>query len=199
MLQSKDIFGTVRCHALYWVSLLGLYPFVLAALWLGIKGLQDLAKYHSDRNDGEIEGDPKVTVPMAIKFALMTSVVGLLAGILGLGGGEFMVPLLLEFGLMPRVASATSGFLIAFSTSNDVIHYLIAGTLTPILGYAVGCVIVANLGAFVGLILRDTKYMRENSYYVVFVLAGLLFTSMGLLLFRGLIMDKTSFSFGSFC
>lgn len=199
MLQSKDIFGTVRCHGVYWASLIGLYPFVIGALWLGIKGLRELAKFHEDRGDGQLEGDPDVSLGSAVRFASLTAVVGLLAGILGLGGGEFMVPLLLEFGLLPRVASATSGFLIAFSTSNDVIHYLIAGTLTPILGYAVACIVVANLGAFLGLILRDTAYMRANSYIVVFVLAGLLFTSMGLLMYRGLIIDAISFEFKHFC
>ncbi|OLP74202.1 hypothetical protein AK812_SmicGene46328 [Symbiodinium microadriaticum] len=58
-------------------------------------------------------------------------------------GGEFLVPLLLEFGTHPRVAAATSGFLIFFNTSSNVAHYLLAGTIEPFLAYGVGCFLFA--------------------------------------------------------
>lgn len=199
LLQQKDIFGTVRCSPIYWTALLGLYPFVALALWASFRSLRDLARFHELRGEAPIEGDPIVTVRKGVGFACLTLLVGLLAGILGLGGGEFMVPLLLEFGLLPRVASATSGFLIVFSTSNNIIHYLIAGSLEPYLGYAIGCLLVANLGAFVGLMLRDTKYMRDNSYLVVFTLAALLYASCGLLVYQSLMEAAPTFEFGSFC
>jgi uncharacterized membrane protein YfcA len=199
MLQSKDVFHTVRCSGLYWGALVGLYPFIIAALWLGLGSLERLTEFHRQRGEFVVEGEPTVTVSMAIGYASATSLVGLLAGILGLGGGEFLVPLLLEFGLHPRVASATSGFLMVFGTSNNILHYLIAGTLQPILGYAVALSILAFIGAVVGLILRDTEYVKARSYLIVFTVASLLYISMVLLVYRGLIEDQISWAFGSFC
>jgi len=140
-----------------------------------------------------------VTMPMAIGYASATSLVGLLAGILGLGGGEFLVPLLLEFGLAPRVASATSGFLMVFSTSNNILHYVVAGTLEPIWGYAIALMIIAFIGAVVGLMVRDTAYVKARSYMIVFTVCSLLYISMGLLIYRGLIIDTISWKVGSFC
>jgi uncharacterized membrane protein YfcA len=198
MLQSKDVFGTVRCSAGYWVFLIGLYPFIGAALYLGLGSLDKLNDFHRQR-DEVIEGEPVVTVKMAIGYALATSLVGLLAGILGLGGGEFLVPLLLEFGLHPRVASATSGFLMVFGTSNDILHYVIANTIEPIYGYAVALMITAFVGAIVGLMVRDTPYCKQRSYFIVFTVCTLLYISMGLLIYRGLIVDAIKWSFGSFC
>jgi uncharacterized membrane protein YfcA len=198
MLQSKDVFGTIRCSGLYWGALIGLYPFIVAALWLGLRSLKKLTEFHQQREE-VVEGEPNVTMPMAIGYASATSLVGLLAGILGLGGGEFLVPLLLEFGLAPRVASATSGFLMVFSTSNNILHYLVAGTLEPIWGYAVGLMIIAFLGALIGLKVRDTEYVKARSYLIVFTVSGLLYISMVLLVYRGLITDKISWDLGSFC
>merc|ERR1712217_57051 len=96
-----------------------------------------------------------------------------MGGLLGLGGGEFMVPLMLEMGLPTRVASSTSGFLMLFTTGSNIIHYFIAGTLQKFLGYATGMFFVAMSGGLVGLILRDTAYARANVHIVVYVLAGL--------------------------
>merc|ERR1712187_514412 len=162
--------------------------------------LKRLAEWHLQRGDAPVAGDPQINMKLTLVFPLVTVLVGLVAGLLGLGGGEFMVPLLLEFGLLPRVASATSGFLIVFGTSNNMIHYLISGELIPILGYAVGCVLVANAGAFVGLIVRDTKFMQANTHFLVFTLAGLLYTSMILTMYQGLIVDEISFKMNAkFC
>merc|ERR1719321_2096787 len=106
-----------------------------------------LSQWHRDRGDGVIQGDPYLTAKSVILFPLLAVLIGLVAGLLGLGGGEFMVPLLLEFGLMPRVASATSGFLILFTTSSNVVHYLVAGTIEPFVGYGVACFFLALVGA----------------------------------------------------
>jgi len=105
---------------------------------------------------------------------------------------------MLEVGLLPRVASASSGFLIFFSTSSDIAHYLIQQTLEPFLGYAIGCFFVAMFGAFTGLFLRDTHYAKEHNYLIVFLLAGLL-TSCGLMGIRGFLMSHISWEFGQFC
>jgi len=197
--MATDVSGVVKCSPLYWVTLLGLYPFVIASLWVGLRSLKELKLYHEQRGDPPIAGDPEVTTSLIVLFPLAAVIIGLIAGLVGLGGGEFMVPLLLEFGLLPRVASGTSGFLILFATSSDIVHYLVAGIMEPFILYGVGVFIVAFLGAAVGLIIRDTRFMKEHSYLLVFMLAGLLALSGGLLGWRGFGMSTLDWSFKNLC
>ncbi|KAE8697294.1 DECREASED DNA METHYLATION 1 family protein [Hibiscus syriacus] len=50
-------------------------------------------------------------------------IAGLVGGLLGLGGGFILGPLFLELGVPPQVASATSTFSMAFSSSMSVLQY----------------------------------------------------------------------------
>jgi len=110
-----------------------------------------------------------------------------------------MVPLLLEFGTLPRVAAATSGFLIFFTTWSNIVHYLMVGTVEPDIGYTVSMFVVAMLGAMVGLMGRDTTYMQRNSHLVVLLLALLLIISGLLLAYRGLYLSPLEWGFAPFC
>ena len=74
---------------------------------------------------------------MAAGLPCMGAFIGVVAGLLGLGGGELMAPLLLALGMLPQVASATSAFMIALTSSADVVHYLFEGVLEPDPGYVV--------------------------------------------------------------
>lgn len=77
---------------------------------------------------GDVDwSDPCRTVLMQV----MAGGVGVVAGLLGLGGGELMAPLLLALGMIPQVASATSAFMILFTSSSDFVQYLMEGVLTP--------------------------------------------------------------------
>lgn len=197
--MSPDVFHIQKCTAPYWVFLIGLYPFVIASIWIGIKSLKSLAAFHHERNDPPIPGDPEVDLKLVTLFPLASVIIGLVAGLVGLGGGEFMVPLLLEFGLQPRVATATSGFLILFATSSNIVHYLVANIMQPFIAYGFSVFILAFLGALTGLCIRDAKFFREHNYLLVFLLTGLLFISAGLLAYRGFGMSALDWGFKPFC
>jgi len=197
--MAPDVFHVQKCSSPYWIILIGLYPFVIGSIWIGITSLKSLAAYHRDRGDPPIPGDPEVTMRLVSLFPLASVLIGLVAGLVGLGGGEFMVPLLLEFGLQPRVAAATSGFLILFATSSNIVHYLVANIMQPFIQYGVAVFILAFLGALTGLSIRDTKFLREHSYLLVFLLTGLLFVSMILLGYRGFVMSTMDWGFKPFC
>lgn len=51
---------------------------------------------------------------------------GIAAGMLGIGGGIVIAPLLLDIGVNPKVASSTSNFLLVFSSSSGTILFLLA-------------------------------------------------------------------------
>ncbi|KAH9609025.1 hypothetical protein KSS87_004033 [Heliosperma pusillum] len=58
-------------------------------------------------------------------YCFLGIVAGMVGGLLGLGGGFILGPLFLELGIPPQVASATSTFSMAFSSSMSVVQYYI--------------------------------------------------------------------------
>ena len=84
-----------------------------------------------------LPGDILWSRAQCVGVPLLAYGVGAVAGLLGLGGGELMAPLLLALGMLPQVASATSAFMIALTSSADVVHYLFEGVLEPDPGYVV--------------------------------------------------------------
>jgi len=129
---------------------------------------------------GEIHWTPRACVGLPALGVL----VGLVAGLLGLGGGELMAPLLLALGMLPQVASATSACMVLFTSSSDVAHYLEQGTLADpgYLGY-VGCAAAIGFcAALLGriLALRLVKKLSHPSL-LAFVLGGVLLVGLALL------------------
>jgi uncharacterized membrane protein YfcA len=60
-------------------------------------------------------------------MVFMSFFAGLLAGLLGIGGGTIFGPLMLEFKIQPEVAAATSSFMIVGSHWNNllILSYLL--------------------------------------------------------------------------
>merc|ERR1711988_1373813 len=86
----------------------------------------------------------------------MAVLVGTIAGLLGLGGGELMAPLLVHLGMLPEVVSAVNAFIIFFTAAADLEHYsdlgvlqLYADTITRP-GYVVLTLVVGFFGALLG-------------------------------------------------
>lgn len=179
---SSDVSHVKRCSALYWVALLCLYPVIIAATTYGVKQVR------AEENARNLPQEQRLTTKTLLGAPSFALAVGLIAGLLGLGGGELMVPMLLFLGMHPMVASATSGFMIFFSTSTNIVHYLVAGTLEPFLSYALFVGILAFSGALLGLRLRYSKTVQNRIYLVVYLLVVLLVASCSLLLIRGLIV-----------
>jgi uncharacterized membrane protein YfcA len=50
--------------------------------------------------------------------------IGIVSGLVGVGGGEFLVPMFLSLGFQHQKSSATSSCLIALATACDTINYL---------------------------------------------------------------------------
>lgn len=103
-------------------------------------------------------------------------VAGLVGGLLGLGGGFILGPLFLELGIPPQVASATSTFSMAFSSSMSVVQYhLLRRFPVP---YASYFVLVATIAALVGQhVVRKVIKLVGRASIIIFILALTIFIS----------------------
>jgi hypothetical protein len=94
------------------------------------------------------------------------SILGFFAGLIGRGGGSFVVPLLYLTGLQARVAAATSAMVVTFSGSSSFISH-IAASARPVWRVWILCVIAVFLGSQIGSRLMAMK-LESQSVRVIF-------------------------------
>lgn len=97
---------------------------------------------------------------------------GMASGVLGIGGGLVKAPLLLSMGLNAVSASATSSYMILFTSWSNSLSYLLAGriTLTALLMFASAAFVCGGIGLL--SVYYIVKRLKLNAM-MAFLLAGL--------------------------
>ncbi len=82
--------------------------------------------------------------------AAVGGVAGFSGGLLGIGGGFIIAPMLMEMGYPTKAAAATTAFIVTFSSFSGFMGHVAEGHVDPILvAVAVGAVVVGSqLGAW---------------------------------------------------
>jgi len=95
----------------------------------------------------QIESDLKKTIGYGIGVG---SFAGYLGGLLGVGGGNFIVPVLVWLGFNPKKASATTSFIVIFSFFAGFLGHVSLGNININLLsiYTIGSITGAILGAY---------------------------------------------------
>jgi uncharacterized membrane protein YfcA len=103
---------------------------------------------------------------------LVGAFAGFLGGLLGVGGGNFIVPVLVWLGYNPKKASATTSFIVIFSSFSGFLGHVTIGSVSmPLLGFtAVG----SALGAVMGAWLMTEKLKQDQVKRIIgIVLLGI--------------------------
>lgn len=97
---------------------------------------------------------------------------GFLGGLLGVGGGNLIVPVLVWLGFDPKKASATTSFVVIFSSLTGFLGHASLGHMNPaLLGFtAVGSATGALVGAW---LMTDKLKGRQVKLVIGFVLLGI--------------------------
>ena len=93
---------------------------------------------------------------------------GLGSGLLGIGGGMILGPLLLELGVNPRVSAPITHYMVLFTSSMTVIQFGILGQL--LLGHTAwfgGLCLAASVTSAVGLVALIKKWGLGGSVIVL--------------------------------
>lgn len=105
----------------------------------------------------------------ALVLTICTFCIGMVASLLGIGGGELLSPLMLTFHIIPQVASATSGTLIFWNSMALVIRACVLGKVKAsegILG-----IIIGLFGGFIGRTIGLRVSLQYNrSSFIIFSL-----------------------------
>ena len=111
-----------------------------------------------------------------------------------------MAPLLLALGMLPQVASSTSAFMILFTSSSDLVHYLFQGVLAPQPGYAAWALCLGFASAYLGRRVSYVLVQRlRHPSLLVFALGIILLLALALLVARSAGSAHTSWAFGVLC
>jgi uncharacterized membrane protein YfcA len=81
-----------------------------------------------DFNLSSAEGDKIIN-----KIIFVCFLGGVMSGMLGVGGGIIMAPLMLELGLDPKTTASTSNFLLIFTSSASVFLFLLSVRIIKLL------------------------------------------------------------------
>jgi uncharacterized membrane protein YfcA len=158
-----SIFGIHFCSAMYWaVSGCFLVVMIMIAVYCcyNMKDkyvTKDKLGYDFDTNDIKWNSLTASFISMAGLCA------GLAAGVIGVGGGLVMNPVMLRFGMRPEVSTATSSFMVLFTSTISMLQYAIAGKLTYI--YGLWTLAFSLVGSCVGILLIKKivdKYKRSS-------------------------------------
>ncbi len=110
------------------------------------------------------------------------SLAGFLGGLLGVGGGNLIVPVLNWIGLDPKVAAGTTALVVVFSSLSGFLGHASLGGLDPLF---IGIMsIMAAAGSIVGSQLMKTKLSSAQLKKIIGVLLWLVAAKMIFDLFK---------------
>lgn len=108
-------------------------------------------------------------------YSFFTFLSGIVAGLVGIGGGMILGPLMLVMGVDPTVSTATNATMIVLTSSSVAVMFVMSGQVPW--EYAVYFFLVCYFGAILGKLKIDA-YVRRTG--MASVLIGTLATIIGL-------------------
>ena len=99
---------------------------------------------------------------------------GFFGGLLGVGGGNFIVPVLVALGYEPKKASATTSFIVIFSSFSGFLGHVSVGAINPVLLSltAIGSALGAVAGAWLMTEKLKQKQVKRIIGVVLLVIAA---------------------------
>lgn len=110
------------------------------------------------------------------------SVAGFVGGLLGVGGGNFILPVLNWMGMDTKVAAGTTAVVVVFSSLSGFLSHATMGGLDPV--FIAITALMAALGSIVGSQLMKTKVSSAQLKKIIGVLLWLIAAKMIFDLFK---------------
>uniref|UniRef100_A0A7S0H168 Uncharacterized protein n=1 Tax=Amorphochlora amoebiformis TaxID=1561963 RepID=A0A7S0H168_9EUKA len=120
----------VQCGSVaYWILSACVIPVVLIAFFIVRHHLMSIHKEKEMLYYRPVKGDVQWTARNTLIYPAICAFAGIFAGLFGIGGGIVKGPLMIEMGVLPEVAVATSSTMIFFTTGAATASFLVLGTL----------------------------------------------------------------------
>lgn len=195
-----SLIGAQCGGALYWVLFLGNCAVLFvatAAIRAGmLRRAEKFAALGHVRLDGDLEWDRRST----IRYPAVCIFAGVIAGLLGLGGGMVIGPLLVALGCLAQPVAATSAFVVFITATSGLAQVVVFGFLP--LGYAAVFGVIGLISTFVGQSVVDylvNKYKKDA--IVILVIAVIMAVALVLMSISSIfkIVSGAPFGFSTLC
>ncbi|OMJ73180.1 hypothetical protein SteCoe_28185 [Stentor coeruleus] len=163
----ESIIGIEQCSASYWT--LALIYTIYSIIMTGF------AYFF-------IAKDLSWSLPKTICYTIISFIGGIGSGMLGLGGGVIIGPLMLDIGLTPEVTAASSSLIVMFTSSSTSLQFYLGNVLD--IEYAAVMFVISMLASVTGITMVSKlikKYQRPS--IIVFILGGV--TTLSAILLPG--------------
>lgn len=183
---ADSLFGVPFCGVAYW------FVSFIAMVILSTVSIVMLRRLVQESDEKKLcgyvfaEGDVVWTRNNGIKLAMVTVLAGIVAGLIGIGGGMVIGPILLELGFNPQVSSALTATNVLMSSSSVSMLVLMSGAapIDEALFYGFICFVGAFFGKnFLGKLI---KRLGKTSV-IIFILAGVIFLAIVAVLVQGIL------------
>lgn len=198
----KSVFGIEFCSAGYWL--------ITAALMLILLGISYVcsrvivSKYKNKLSAGYKfdSGDIKWEMKNCISLNIAGFLAGFIGAIVGVGGALILSPVLITYNIRPEVMTATTSFMIVFTSTVSALQFLIAGKID--IFYALWNLVFSLLGSALGVFGINgfvTKYKRSSlitlTLGVFQVISGIVSLVYGI--YDSVSRDNVDFGFHNYC
>merc|ERR1719221_186092 len=111
------------------------------------------------------------SLPMVLTYQIMGISTGLLAGLVGVGGGLIFSPFFLVMGMDASVAVATSSTCVLFTSSSTTIQYLFTDRVIMSLALVYGVVTLVSSWVGTSLVHKMQDTFQGRKSYITLVVA----------------------------
>ncbi|TVU34857.1 hypothetical protein EJB05_16711 [Eragrostis curvula] len=125
--HGKGVIRIKPCGVVYWLITLSQLPFAVAFTWYIIYAKSKKQIVHDQEDGKETLMDTGMETLSSLTFPLAAFVTGALSGLFGIGGGLLLNPVLLQIGIPPQTAAATSTFMVLFCASMSMVQFILLG------------------------------------------------------------------------
>ena len=158
-----------KCSSVYWVLMFAFLIIVLFYDYYIINHIETEYSYRKIINFPYDERDIVWTKPTIIKLAFIGLLAGFIAGVIGIGGGVVLGPILLDLGIHPIVGSVTTNMLVLITSSSTTFQFILFKMLN--LQYGIICIIFSAFGSYCGTYLVNTYVKKTGKQsFIVLVL-----------------------------
>jgi len=167
---ADSLFGFVYCGSGYWTTTaIALLALVALSMYIVYQLACETETKLSIGYDFA-EGDVVWTRSVALRLSLGTLSAGIVAGLIGIGGGMVVGPFLLELGFIPQVSSAITATNVLMSSSTVAVLVLVSGVV-PVdeCMFFFGCCLT---GAYLGKFYLGRAINKTGRTSIIILLLG---------------------------
>jgi len=167
--KADSMVGLEICSMTYWGVFVTIFPVLflitgyIAWYLVNLEHKRDRLQYNFS------QGDIRWTPENTLVTSLLSLGAGILASLLGIGGGMVLSPVMLDLGVLPSVTAATASYMILFTSIASCVQFAVLDRI--LWDYGGVFTVLGFFSAFVGQSFLNWLVRKYNkkSYIILFI------------------------------